>query len=110
MSTYVIGLDFGGGGGRTILLDLHAGRTVSASRPWRFATAPGTGGLGYDLDLEAIRAVYAATTREALERAGARPEQVIGIAATAVRFGNVLLDASRVVAAYTARIASRSRS
>ncbi len=94
MSTYVIGLDFGGGGGRTILLDLHAGRTVSASRPWRFATAPGTGGLGYDLDLEAIRAVYAATTREALERAGARPEQVIGIAATAVRFGNVLLDAS----------------
>ena len=51
MSTYVIGLDFGGGGGRSILLDLHGGGTITASRPWRFATAPGTGGLGFDVDL-----------------------------------------------------------
>ncbi len=94
MSTYVIGLDFGGGGGRSILLDLHGGGTITASRPWRFATAPGTGGLGFDVDLDAVWSVYAATTREVLERAGARPEEVIGVAATAVRLGNVMLDAT----------------
>ncbi len=92
MSTHVIGLDFGGGGGRSVLLDLESGRSWTAARAWRFATAPETGGLGFDLDLDAITSVFAATTREVIEQAGVAPGRIIGIAATAVRFGNVLLD------------------
>ncbi|MBW2697053.1 MAG: FGGY-family carbohydrate kinase, partial [Deltaproteobacteria bacterium] len=92
MSTYVIGLDFGGGGGRSLLLDLQGGGIVVASRAWRFPTAPGTGGLGFDVDLDRVWTLFADATREVMRRAGARPEEVIGIAATALRLGNVMLD------------------
>ena len=94
MSTYVIGLDAGGGGGRCLLLDVHTGNSVTATRPWRFETAPGTGGLGFDLDLPLIWQRLSEATHETLERAGASPGDVLGIAATAVRLGNVMLDAN----------------
>jgi sugar (pentulose or hexulose) kinase/phosphoglycerate dehydrogenase-like enzyme/ribulose-5-phosphate 4-epimerase/fuculose-1-phosphate aldolase len=93
MSTYVIGLDVGGGGGRALLLDLHSGETLDAHRPWRFEIAPGTGGLGFDLDLEMMWHRLAEATRDVVSRAGASPGDVLGIATSALRLGNVMLDA-----------------
>lgn len=93
MSRYAIGLDFGGSGGRSLLLDLETGATTTASRAWRFDPTPGTGGLGYDIDLESTWALLAEATREAIHRAGARPDEIVGIAATAMRHGTVLIDA-----------------
>jgi len=94
MSTYVIGLDFGGGGGRCLLLDLETGSTTSSARSWQFPAAAGTGWLGYDVDLGRTWAVFAEATREAMARADAHPDEVVGIATSALRLGNVMLDAA----------------
>ncbi len=92
MSRYAIGLDFGGGGGRCLLLDLESGSTTVAARTWHFEAAPGTGGLGFDIDLERSWSSLVDATREAIARAGARPDEIVGIAATSIRHGNVLID------------------
>jgi autoinducer 2 (AI-2) kinase len=86
-------LDVGGGGGRALLLDLHGGQLTSASRSWRFEAAPDTAGLGFDLDLPLIWARLAEATREVLTRAAASPADVLGVATSAIRLGNVMLDA-----------------
>jgi autoinducer 2 (AI-2) kinase len=93
MSTYVIGLDVGGGGGRALLLDLHSGETVDAHRSWQFDIAPETGGLGFDLDLPMMWSRLAEATRDVISRGGVSPGDVLGIATTAIRLGNVMLDA-----------------
>lgn len=87
---YSLALDAGNGGGRALLLRLEDGAAFSAWRAWqhRPAAAPG----GRDLDLDAVWRALGATTRDVLARAGARPEQVIGIAATSLRHGLVALD------------------
>ena len=89
----LMGLDVGGGGGRCLLVDTRDGRTTAATRTWQFATAPGTGGLGSDLDLAAMREGLASASREAIARAGARPQDIAGVACTALRLGCVVLDA-----------------
>jgi len=94
MAQYVIGLDFGGGGGRCLLLDVDSGETAFAAHPSRCSPVPGTGGLGFTVDLERVWRHYGEGTREVLARAGAAPGQVVGVAATSTRHGNVLLDAS----------------
>jgi len=94
LSEYTLGLDFGGGSGRALLLDLETGSATSAARSWSFPIAPDTGGLGTDVDLERVWSVFVEATHEVLERAGARPDEVVGIAATAMRLGNVVVDAN----------------
>jgi autoinducer 2 (AI-2) kinase len=82
----LMGLDLGGGGARCLLLDLETLASVVAIRAWS-----GFGGDGGDFDLEAAWARLAESCREALARAGSGAE-VVGIAASAVRFGTVVLD------------------
>lgn len=94
MSRYTLGLDFGGGGGRALLLDLETGATHLAARSWAFVSAPDTGGLGVDVDLARSWALLGEASREVLARAGAAPRDVAAVAATAMRLGNVILDAS----------------
>lgn len=93
MSEYTLGLDFGGSGGRALLLDLESGETTVAARPWSFAVAPDTGGLGSDVDLEHTWSVLADATHEVMQSAGAAPGSIVGVAATAMRLGNVVIDA-----------------
>lgn len=83
---FVMGLDLGGGGARCVLLDVESLDTLAAFRPWA-----GFGGDGADFDLEAAFARLAESCREALAQAGVGAE-VLGIAASAVRFGTVVLD------------------
>jgi autoinducer 2 (AI-2) kinase len=90
----LLGLDAGGGSGRALVLDVERGPLACARREWPHAhgAAPGTGGLGADLDLELVWRSLADASGEALARAGATPEQVIGLAACGVRFATVVLD------------------
>src|SRR5688572_1979989 len=81
-----MGLDLGGGGARCLLLDLAGGEPIVAARG-----GAGFGTPGADLDLEAILAHLAEASRAALAKAGDEVE-VVGIAATAVRFGSVVID------------------
>lgn len=91
---YLMALDAGGGGGHCLLLDPDSGATVRAARSWTHPTAPGTAGLGTDLDLEAIWAALSAAAQAALRDAAAGPDAVLGIAVTSMRHATVLLDAA----------------
>jgi sugar (pentulose or hexulose) kinase/phosphoglycerate dehydrogenase-like enzyme/ribulose-5-phosphate 4-epimerase/fuculose-1-phosphate aldolase/putative sterol carrier protein len=91
-SQYLMALDAGGGGGRCLLVDVAGGRTIRTFRAWTHPTAPGTSGLGTDLDLHTIWESLASSAREAVERAAASAEDVLGVAVTSTRHTTVLLD------------------
>jgi autoinducer 2 (AI-2) kinase len=88
---FLVGLDVGGGGGRCLVVACPGGAITTAFRPWSFPASPGAGPGAVDADLEAIWRALAAAAASALSRAGARPSEVAGIAATAMRLGAVVL-------------------
>jgi autoinducer 2 (AI-2) kinase len=90
--TLLLALDAGGSGGHAVVVDVTSGAVLRAHRPWRHLPAPGTDGLGVDLDLEAVWTALAAAAREVLSRAAAAPGEVAAIAATGMRHTTVLLD------------------
>ncbi len=90
---YLMGLDAGGGGGRCLLVEVGTGRITSAFRRWTHPSAPDSGGMGFDLELDAIWANLGVAAREALARASAAADQVRGVAVTSMRFAAVVLDA-----------------
>jgi sugar (pentulose or hexulose) kinase len=86
--------DAGGGGGHCLLVEIDTGRTTRTFRPWSHPPARGTGGIGSDLDLPAIWSCLVAAAREAVQRAGASPGAVLGIAATSMRMATIALDSA----------------
>jgi sugar (pentulose or hexulose) kinase/phosphoglycerate dehydrogenase-like enzyme/ribulose-5-phosphate 4-epimerase/fuculose-1-phosphate aldolase/putative sterol carrier protein len=90
---YLMGLDVGGGGGRCLLVDVASGVLTTTFRPWTHPPAPDTGGWGFDLHVDRVWRALGETAREALNQAQASPAQVLGVAATSMRHGMVLLDA-----------------
>jgi autoinducer 2 (AI-2) kinase len=101
MADLLLGLDAGGGAIRALLLDPERGPLACARRPWAHRPAPGTGGLGIDLDLAHTWRALVEATQEAIARAGAAPGEIAGVAASAMRFANVILagDGAPVFAA-----------
>ena len=94
MSALLLGLDAGGSGVRALLFDATSGRPLAtARRRWSHPAAPGTGGLGVDLDLDATWWLLAETAREVLARSGADGLDVCGVATSAIRFATIVLDA-----------------
>ena len=89
---WLMGLDLGGGGVRCVLQDAGSPARFEAVESWTLRPASGTGGLGYDLDLDALWHCAGRASQAALAAAGAAPGSVAGVAATAMRFGGVLLD------------------
>ncbi len=95
---YVMALDCGGGTGRCMLLALEGGGApVVSGRAFRHPVEPNTGGWGLNLDTAAIWRGLGEAAREVMDRTGAAPEQVVGIAATGMRHGAVLIDSSGLV-------------
>lgn len=88
-----LGLDIGGGGARALLLDPTSGANWCAERAWQSCPAAGTGGIGYDIDLDALWEALCAATADVLAQAGVDAGRVGGIAATAMRFSMVVIDA-----------------
>ncbi len=92
-SRFLMGFDLGGSGGRCLLIELESAKITTAFRTWTHRQAPNTSGWGFDLDLDQVWRVLGETSREVLDRADANPDQVLGVAATSMRHGMVLLDA-----------------
>jgi autoinducer 2 (AI-2) kinase len=91
MADLLLGLDAGGGGIRALVLDPERGPLASARRPWTHRAAPGTAGMGIDLDLDATWHAIVTATRDAVVRAGVAPEAIAGVAASAMRFATVVI-------------------
>ncbi len=89
---FLMALDAGGGGGHCLLVEVETGKSTRAFRPWTHPVAPGTGGMGCDLDLQSIWKALVSAAQEAMERSGARAEEVLGIAATSMRLTTIVLD------------------
>jgi sugar (pentulose or hexulose) kinase/phosphoglycerate dehydrogenase-like enzyme/ribulose-5-phosphate 4-epimerase/fuculose-1-phosphate aldolase/putative sterol carrier protein len=94
--SFLMALDAGGGGGHCLLVETGSGTFTRAFRAWTHSAAPGTGGLGADLDLEMIWTRLAEAAREALQVAGAAAAEIAGIAATSMRHTTVVLDGTGV--------------
>jgi len=91
-ATYLMGLDVGGRSGRCILLDVNSGKVFAANRCWEPHVAPGSGGFGYEIDTAKYKVLLAEAVREALGKAGAAPQQIVGIAVVSARHSSVLIS------------------
>ncbi len=89
----LMAFDLGGGSGKCLLADPDTGRVHATKRDWSYTVAPGTAGLGYDLDLEHMWRKLGEASRQAMEETGAAPGDVAGVAACSMRNTTVLLDA-----------------
>ncbi len=89
---FLMALDLGNGSGRCLLTDLDSRESFFASRGWTYAIAPGTAGLGYDMDTEDMWSKLGEASREVMEKSGAAPGSVLGLAATSMRNTTILLD------------------
>jgi autoinducer 2 (AI-2) kinase len=89
---YLMGLDFGGGGGRCLLVGLDDAHIVTAFRAWGFDSEPGNP-IAFRIDVDRTWALLGEAVREAIARAGTSPDRVRGVAATSMRHGSVVLDA-----------------
>ena len=85
----LMGLDIGGGSGRCLLADADTGEVFSAAVSWSYLP---NGPRGFDADLDAIWQKLCDASRKALARAGASPDDVVGVAVTSMRFGVVVAD------------------
>ncbi|MFP6564741.1 MAG: NAD(P)-dependent oxidoreductase [Myxococcota bacterium] len=91
--SWLLGLDFGGGGGRALLLDADSGRVVCARRSWAHRTAAEGGGIGVDLDLATAWERLGAASRETMAAAGIASSEVAALAVSGMRFACILQDA-----------------
>ncbi|MCX6035639.1 MAG: FGGY family carbohydrate kinase, partial [Chloroflexi bacterium] len=92
VNKFLVGLDIGGGGGRCLLVNADTGETVSVFHAWTLPPDPQAGGFAFKLDTDAVWRVLGETTHEALQKAGAAPQDVAGVAATSMRHGMVAID------------------
>jgi sugar (pentulose or hexulose) kinase/phosphoglycerate dehydrogenase-like enzyme len=90
--SFVMAFDLGGGSGRCLLVDTDTGASYSTKRSWSYPVAPGTAGLGFDLDLEDMWSKLGEASRQAMREAGAGPGDVLGVGACSMRNTTVLLD------------------
>ena len=89
---FLIGLDVGGGGGRCLVVNADTGETFSVFHAWTLPPDPQAGGFAFKLDTDAVWRVLGETTQKALEKAGAAPQDVLGLAATSMRHSLVAID------------------
>jgi len=90
--TYLMAIDVGGGSGRCLVLNSETGAVVSAKRAWTHPVAPGTSGLGCNMDTAGMLKKLGEASREVLARAQITPGQIAGIAASGMRNTSVILD------------------
>ena len=90
---YLLAVDAGTGSCRALLFTVAGEQVAVSLREWTHLQAPGAPG-GLDFDIESNWLAIAACIRDALRIAGATGADVAAVAATSMREGIVLYDAS----------------
>lgn len=93
-SGYLMAFDVGSGSGRCVLVNPDTAETFTAGREWSHPGAPGTAGLGYDLDLDDIWAKLSEACADVLRASGVDPGSIAGVSTTSMRNTTVLLGDS----------------
>ena len=93
MSEWLLGIDLGGGGIRVVLAEASGRRSVCVDEPLAHRPAPGSGGAGFDVDVEGLWRALGRMVPAALSAAGVAPAKVRGVAVGALRLGSVVIDA-----------------
>jgi autoinducer 2 (AI-2) kinase len=89
---FLMGIDLGSSGVRSVLVDARDGHCTVASRPWTFPKAAHPSGLGYNIDLDLTWVLVGEACREAVAKAGAIGDEIAGVAVSAIRLGTVIID------------------
>lgn len=89
---YLMALGAGTGAGRCFLIDTEGKRAFSASREWGMLEDPAAAPFRRAFDPRHYWQCLAESTREAMAKAGIRPDQVIAVSSTSQREGAVFLD------------------
>lgn len=73
-------------------MNVDSGKITTAIRKWSPKVVPGSGGFGYEFDPDEYVRLLADACREAMQTAGAKPDEVKGIACASIRHSLVLVD------------------
>ena len=84
LKKHIMTLDAGSGSGRAVLFDSDGVEVSFAQKEWLPKTIPEYPG-SYVFDTKEAWEILGACSREAIEKAGVLPEQVIGVSATSQR-------------------------
>ncbi len=90
--SYIAAMDAGTGSGRCVIFDLDGHQIAVANREWSHPTIPTAPGSRV-FDTHVNWNLICQSTREAINRAMIRPEQIRAVSATSMREGMVLYDA-----------------
>jgi len=91
VSSFVLALDFGHGGGRVLFLDIEDGSVYSGYQRWPgFVCAADSYGREFDPD-EFFR-IFTGLVRRTMSRHAIQPSDVVGISAASMRHSYVFLD------------------
>ena len=92
MPGYLLAIDAGTGSGRAVLFDTFGDQLAAASEEWSHSSDPRVPG-SMAFECEQNWALLSRCVKACLEQAGANPSDVLGVSATSMREGIVLLDA-----------------
>jgi len=90
--TYLLSIDIGGGGGRCLLANTKTASTISAYRSWKHRAAPEVGEWSFELDTDLVWRLIGEVSKDCLAKAGVSADQIVGIAASGMRHGMVVVD------------------
>ncbi|MBE0685518.1 MAG: class II aldolase/adducin family protein [Anaerolineaceae bacterium] len=91
-SRFLISLDLGGSGGKALVYDIQKNQYTLSTCSWQLPPAPEAGSYAYNLGWSERWQELCVITREALQRAGAKPGEVAGISVSSMRHGLVLIN------------------
>jgi sugar (pentulose or hexulose) kinase len=91
---YLMALDFGTGAGRCVLTDINGQRTHTGYFEWAFDAPADAQPGGFSFDPDRFWTILGQAAQQAMRRGNVRPDQIVGVSATSVRQGFVLLDAA----------------
>jgi len=89
---YIIGLDIGSGHGACLLLNINTSEITTTHQNWSHPVTIGDGGWALNLDPNMIWRAVANVIQTAMHKAGASPDQILGIATDSMRHAVIIVD------------------
>jgi autoinducer 2 (AI-2) kinase len=93
---YLMALDAGTGAGRCVLMSLDGKHVVYTYEEWAYIRPPQAESMGLSFDPNGFWDILANLSKQAIDKAGISPDQVVGVSSTSQREGCVFLNQAGV--------------